>query len=196
MNKYMQRVLEEEAKPVKGTFFFAPVTPEWESNEQILAKIPDSEWPIMLKNTSLSLGRGVFRVKTKEKMFQILDEYRENKELQAAIKATNDGITIWFNDDDNKKLKDMGGDVPPFVLEHCVNLDDGWVEYCYEGAIQQDGTLTHYGFTEELYDTEHAGIAYVTPPMSFPQTKIPELERYLNGYMAALIKRGYIKQFF
>ena len=82
MNKYMQRVLEEEAKPVKGTFFFAPVTPETESNEEIAAKIPENEWPIMLKNTSLSLGRGVFRVKNKEKLFAILDEYRANTELQ------------------------------------------------------------------------------------------------------------------
>merc|ERR1712054_522344 len=108
MNKYMQRVLEEEAKPVKGTFFFAPVTPEVESNEEIAAKIPEGEWPIMLKNTSLSLGRGVFRVKNKEKLFAILDEYRANQELQAAIKATNDGITDWFTDDDRAKLKEMG----------------------------------------------------------------------------------------
>merc|ERR1719352_1346672 len=196
MNKYMQRVLEEEAKTTKGTFFFAPVTPETETNEEIAAKVPANEWPIMLKNTSLSLGKGVFRVKTPEKLFEILDEYRANKELQAAIKATNDGITDWFSPDDTKRLKAMGEFVPPFLFEHCVNLDDGWVEYCYEGAIQADGTLTHYGFTEELYDSDHAGIAYVTPPMSYPEDKIPELEVYLNGYMAALIKRGYLKQFF
>ena len=49
-------------------------------------------------------------------------------------------------------------EIPPFLLEHCVNLDDGWVEYCYEGCINEQGKLTHYGFTEELYDTEHAGI--------------------------------------
>merc|ERR1719313_1000733 len=196
MNKYMQRVLEEEAKTEKGTFFFAPVTPETETNEQIAAKVPKNEWPIMLKNTSLSLGKGVFRVKTPEKLFEILDEYRANKKLQAAIKATNDGITDWFGPEDTKRLKAMGEFVPPFLFEHCVNLDDGWVEYCYEGAIQADGTLTHYGFTEELYDSDHAGIAYVTPPMSYPEDKIPELEVYLNGYMAALIKRGYLKQFF
>merc|ERR1712159_165431 len=53
MNKYMQRVLEEEAKPVKGTFFFAAADPITESNGLIAAKIPDDEWPIMLKNTSL-----------------------------------------------------------------------------------------------------------------------------------------------
>ena len=82
MNKYMQRVLEEEAKTEKGKFFFAPVTPETETNEQIAAKVPKNEWPIMLKNTSLSLGRGVFRVKNKEKLFAILDEYRANTELQ------------------------------------------------------------------------------------------------------------------
>jgi hypothetical protein len=194
MNKYMQRVIEEESKEKKGTFFFAPVTPETESNEQIAAKIPDNEWPIMLKNTSLSLGRGVFRVKTKEKLFAILDEYRENKELQIAIQATNDGITARFTADDHQKLKGMH--VPPFLLEHCVNLDDGWVEYCYEGCITSDGKLTHYGMTEELYDSEHAGIGYVTPPMSFRDENVKDVEKYLDNYMAALIKKGYLKQFF
>jgi len=197
MNKYMQRVLEEEAKTEKGTFFFAPVTPETETNEEIAAKVPAHEWPIMLKNTSLSLGKGVFRVKNKEKLFEILDEYRQSKELQAAIKATNDGITDWFTPTDQDNLMNrLGGFVPPFLFEHCVNLDDGWVEYCYEGAIQKNGTLTHYGFTEELYDSEHAGIAYVTPPMSYSMYFIPELEEYLKGYMAGLIKLGYLKQFF
>ena len=47
-----------------------------ETDEQIAAKIPPNEWPIMLKNTSLSLGRGVFRVKNKEKLFAILAESR------------------------------------------------------------------------------------------------------------------------
>jgi hypothetical protein len=70
------------------------------------------------------------------------------------------------------------------------------VEYCYEGCVSEDGTLTHYGFTEELYDTDHAGIAYVTPPMTYKANKIFELETYLTGYMSALIKRGYLKQFF
>jgi len=194
MNKYMQRVLEEEAKPVKGTFFFAPVTPEVETDEQIAAKIPPNEWPIMLKNTSLSLGRGVFRVKNKEKLFAILAEYRANVELQEAIKATNDGITERFSQEDMDQLGDI--EIPPFLLEHCVNLDDGWVEYCYEGCINEQGKLTHYGFTEELYDTEHAGIGYVTPPMNFRAENIPELQAYLEGYMAGLIERGYLKQFF
>merc|ERR1719484_288324 len=151
MNKYMQRVLEEEAKPVKGTFFFAPVTPEVETDEQIAAKIPPNEWPIMVKN--------------KEKLFAILAEYRANVELQEAIKATNDGITERFSQEDMDQLGDI--EIPPSLLEHCVNLDDGWVEYCYEGCINEQGKLTHYGFTEELYDTEHAGIGYVTPPMNF-----------------------------
>jgi hypothetical protein len=194
MNKYMQRVLEEEAKPVKGTFFFAPVTPEVETDEQIAAKIPPNEWPIMLKNTSLSLGRGVFRVKNKEKLFSILAEYRSNVELQEAIKATNDGITERFTQEDMDQLGDI--EIPPFLLEHCVNLDDGWVEYCYEGCITEEGKHIHYGFTEELYDTEHAGIGYVTPPMNFREQNIPQLEEYLTGYMKGLIERGYLKQYF
>lgn len=188
MNKYMQRTIEE--KP----FWFAAVTPETETNEEILAKIPDSEWPCMLKNTSLSLGRGVFRCKTPEAMCAILDEYRANTSLQAAIKKTNDSILEHFTADDHAKL---GGEaVPPFLAEHCVNLDLGWVEYCYEGCITEDGQLHHYGFTEEMYSTDHAGLAYVTPPMSYPRGKIAELEKYLSGYMQGLVKKGYLKQFF
>merc|ERR1719506_339454 len=87
-------------------------------------------------------------------------------------------------------------EIPPFLLEHCVNLDDGWVEYCYEGCITEEGKHIHYGFTEELYDTEHAGIGYVTPPMNFREENIPDLEAYLTNYMKGLIERGYLKQYF
>ncbi|CAD7937048.1 unnamed protein product [Amoebophrya sp. A120] len=187
MNKYMQRTIE------KKPFWFAPVTPENETNEEIIAKIPADEWPCMLKNTSLSLGRGVFRCKTPEAMAQILDEYRANAPLQAAIKKTNDSILEYFTEADHAKLD---CDVPPFLAEHCVNLDLGWVEYCYEGCITAEGALHHYGFTEEMYSTEHAGLAYITPPMSYPRNKIPELEEYLSGYMGGLIEKGYLQQFF
>jgi len=187
MNKYMQRTIE------KKTFFFKPCTPETESNDEIFAKIPSEEWPCMLKNTSLSLGRGVFRCKTPEAMAKILDEYRGDKSLQAAIKKTNDDILDHFTDDDKSKLD---CDVPPFIIEHCVNLELGWVEYCYEGCITDDGQLVHYGFTEEMYSTEHAGLAYITPPMSYPRSKIPELEVYVSDYMDGLIQKGYLKQFF
>ncbi|CAD7944594.1 unnamed protein product [Amoebophrya sp. A25] len=187
MNKFMQRTIE--AKP----FFFAPVTPETETNDEIVAKIPENEWPCMLKNTSLSLGRGVFRCKTPEAMCAILDEYRGNTALQAAIKKTNDSILEHFTEDDRSKLDCA---VPPFLVEHCVNLELGWVEYCYEGCISEEGKLAHYGFTEEMYSTDHAGLAYITPPMSYPRDKIKDLENYLEGYMSGLIKKGYLRQFF
>eukprot|EP01052_Picozoa_sp_SAG31_P018760 SAG31_NODE_1342_length_8700_cov_12.667829_7_plen_513_part_00 len=198
MNKYMQRVIEQKTDYMQSReFFMCPVTPETETDEEILAKIPDNEWPIMLKNTSLSLGNGVFRCKDPAKVKSILAGYRANAKLRQQIKQTNDSIMQYFDDEDTKKLEtEYGGVVPPFLLEHCVDLTLGWVEYCFEGAVSEDGTFTLYGFTEEVYSTEHAGIAYMTPPVSWKRENIPQLEAYLRGYMEPLIKQGYIRQFF
>lgn len=46
MNKYLMRTLEPYP------FFFAPIDPLTESDDDILARIPEHEWPFMLKNTS------------------------------------------------------------------------------------------------------------------------------------------------
>ena len=163
-------------------------------------KVPANEWPCMLKNTSLSLGRGVFRIKTAEDMKRILGEYRQNATLQAGIKATNDSILQYFTPKDSEYLAKppINGNVPPFLFEHCVDLSLGWIEYCYEGCITEEGKLTHYAFTEELYNKNAAGLAYVTPPPSFPQTPkmFDKLEAYVAGYMKGLIERGYLRQFF
>merc|ERR1711959_561530 len=195
MNKYMQRTIEP--KP----FWYADCDPMKESDEELEKKITDAnEWPCMLKNTSLSLGRGVFRIKTPEKMNEILADYRADKELQAGIKHTNDSILQYFTDDDKKYLDapPINGHVPPFLFEHCVDLSLGWIEYCYEGCITEEGELTHYGFTEELYNTDAAGLAYCTPPPSYigTQPMIDKLEAYVKSYMQGLIDRGYRRQFF
>lgn len=197
-NKYMQRVIEQKMPYMEDReFFIAPVTPESETNEEILAKIPANEWPIMLKNTSLSNGHGVFLCKTPEKVCKILDEYRQNEKLQCAIKHSNDTIMEWFDDDDKNILADnYGAIIPPFLLERYIDRNDGWVQYCIEGCVNDDGSLVMYGLTEELYSTDHVGLAYVTPPMSFARTNMPLLEDYVREYMDILIKQGYVKHFF
>ena len=64
-------------------FWFDFVDPGKESEEQIVAKI--KEWPFMLKNTSLSLGRGIFKTDSPEQLLKILREYKDAKEIQAEI---------------------------------------------------------------------------------------------------------------
>jgi hypothetical protein len=195
MNKYMQRTIEP--KP----FWFTACDPMTEDDEDLIKKVTDAnEWPCMLKNTSLSLGRGVFRIKTPEDLKRILVEYRQNQQLQAGIKHTNDSITQYFTGTDDEYLNSppIYGQVPPFLFEHCVDLSLGWIEYCYEGAITEEGQLVHYGFTEELYDTDAVGLAYITPPPSLQCTPklMDKLEKYVEGYMKGLIDRGYRRQFF
>lgn len=92
--------------------------------------------------------------------------------------------------------KAAAGPVPPFIGEHMVDMNRGWIEYCYEGCVDETGNLTHYGLTEEVYFQNHVGLAYVTPPMNYPVERVAALEQYLGGYMAGLIEKGYLKQFF
>lgn len=81
MNKYLMRTLE--ANP----FWFDYVDPMTESDEEIIAKI--TEWPFMLKNTSLSLGRGIFKIKDADELKAVLASYRADTELQALIAHQN-----------------------------------------------------------------------------------------------------------
>ena len=58
MNKFMQRASAD----LTPGFWFMPVDPEVEKdNSLIICKVPAQQWPCMLKNTSLSLGHGVFK---------------------------------------------------------------------------------------------------------------------------------------
>ena len=63
MNKYLMRKLES------NPLWFDWVDPRKETDDQIIAKI--KEWPFMLKNTSLSLGRGIFRIKSPDQLRQV-----------------------------------------------------------------------------------------------------------------------------
>jgi hypothetical protein len=145
MNKYLQRTIETNG------FWFTDIDPEKNTNEELVAKIPDNEWPFMLKNTSLSLGRGVFRCKTPADMLEIIDMYRADQNLQAEIKYKNDAIVCHCSEAEKAELTI----VPPFVGEHMIDLTRGWSEYCYEGFATEDGKNVHYGLTEEVYFMDH-----------------------------------------
>ena len=67
MNKYLMRKLES------FPLWFDWVDPAKETDDQIIAKI--KEWPFMLKNTSLSLGRGIFRIKSPDQLRQVWCKY-------------------------------------------------------------------------------------------------------------------------
>ena len=58
------RTLEEEA------FYYDSVDPISETDEEIVRKI--KEWPFMLKNPSLSLGRGIFKIKNEGELRAVL----------------------------------------------------------------------------------------------------------------------------
>jgi hypothetical protein len=39
-------------------------------------------------------------------------------------------------------------------------------------------------------------LAYITPPINYPQNRIADIEKYIDQYMVGLTKAGYLKQFF
>lgn len=183
MNKYLMRTLE------KDPFFFAPVDPLNETDEEIIAKIPDNEWPFMLKNTSLSLGRGIFKIKNKEELRATLKAYREDKKLQETIAEQ---YAHYLKGVDPKLVPAVA---PPFIAEHMVDMNST-IEYCYEGYITAEGKLVHYGFTEEVYFSNHQALGYITPPISIDTDMIDTIEKWVSEYMQGYIDLGYVNQFF
>ncbi len=183
MNKYLMRTLESNA------FFFAPVDPLNETDEEIIAKIPDNEWPFMLKNTSLSLGRGIFKISTKEELRATLKAYREDTELQNLIASQ---YKSYLEGVDPASVPDV---VPPFIAEHMVDMNSA-IEYCYEGYITADGKVVHYALTEEVYFSNHQALGYVTPPISIDAKMAQKIEDWVDDYMGKFAELGYHNQFF
>jgi hypothetical protein len=181
MNKYLMRTLE--ANP----FWYAPISPLEESDEEIEAKI--AEWPFMLKNTSLSLGRGIFKINKPEELREVLRAYREDTELQAQIRYQNERIVEGIPADKMPRV------VPPFIAEHMVDTNQA-VEYCYEGYITPDGKVGHYGITEEVYFRNHHALGYITPPISIGAEQAAAFEAWVDDYMSRLAGLGYRNQFF
>ncbi|MFC2176022.1 acetyl-CoA carboxylase biotin carboxylase subunit family protein [Bacteroidota bacterium] len=183
MNKYLMRTLESNA------FFFDAVDPMNESDEEIIAKIPDTEWPFMLKNTSLSLGRGIYKIKDPEQLKEVLKSYRENTDLQESIA----GQYEWYLKGVDQK--DIPPVAPPFIAEHMVDMNTA-IEYCYEGYIDAAGNIVHYALTEEVYFANHQALGYITPPISIDAQMADKIEAWVNDYMGRFVEVGYINQFF
>ena len=49
----------------------------------------------------------------------------------------------------------------------------------------------HYALTEEVYFKNHQALGYMTPPFSFPASKAPMIEAWINDYMGKLSDLGY-----
>ena len=180
MNKYLMRTLEADP------FWFVAIDPLQQTDEEIIDSI--AEWPFMLKNTSLSLGRGIYRIKDADELRRVLGEYRANTELQELIASDVDAYTKTMEDD-------MPQVVPPFIGEHLVDMKT-CVEYCYEGYITADGEIVHYALTEEVYFDDHQALGYITPPISLGTEKINEIEAWVEDYMGRMRDLGYLNQFF
>ena len=181
MNKYLMRTLE--AKP----FWFCAVSPMQESDEEIIEKI--AEWPFFLKNTSLSLGRGIFKIDNPEQLVEVLAEYRQDEELQKLIRHQNDAIMAGIPVDQLPEV------IPPFIAEHMVDSNAA-VEYCYEGCITPEGEIVPYALTEEVYFRNHNALGYITPPMGLKSSNAAQFEAWVNDYMGRLSELGYRNQFF
>lgn len=181
MNKYLMRTLE--ARP----FWFCDVSPMQESDEAIIEKI--AEWPFILKNTSLSLGRGIFKIENPQELREVLAEYRQDTELQTQIRHQNDVIMAGIPADQLPEV------IPPFIAEHMVDSNAA-VEYCYEGCITSEGEIVHYALTEEVYFRNHNALGYVTPPMRLGPEKAAQFEAWVNDYMGRMAELGYRNQFF
>jgi hypothetical protein len=181
MNKYLMRTLEADP------FWFDAVDPLNETDEEIITKI--AEWPFMLKNTSLSLGRGIFKIETPDHLRKVLKSYREDRALQELIAFQNEHFSKGIDP------KDMPQVLPPFIAEHLVDMNSA-IEYCYEGYVTADGEVVHYALTEEIYFSNHQALGYLTPPLSINTEKTKEIEAWAEDYMGRLSELGYRNQFF
>lgn len=181
MNKYLMRTLEAEP------FWFDAVDPLNESDEQIIARI--AEWPFMLKNTSLSLGRGIFKIHDADELREVLQDYRQDTDLQQLIAFQNEHFSKGIEPQD---LPDL---LPPFIAEHLVDMTET-IEYCYEGYVTADGEVVHYALTEEVYFPNHQALGYLTPPLSISVQQAGEIESWATQYMNRLSDLGYRNQFF
>lgn len=180
MNKYLMRTLEADP------FWFVAIDPMTESDDEIVAKV--AEWPFMLKNTSLSLGRGIYKIADEAALRRVLADYRADTALQASIASDNAAYVEGMED----TLPEV---VPPFIGEHMVDMQT-CVEYCYEGYITADGEIVHYALTEEVYFSNHAALGYITPPISAGVDKAHEIEAWVDDYMGRMRDLGYVGQFF
>jgi hypothetical protein len=181
MNKYLMRSLESDP------LYFDWVDPLNETNDEIAEKI--REWPFMLKNTSLSLGRGIFKISNREQLGLVLNEYRQDTKLQEEISNNYHYFMQGISENQMPKI------IPPFIAEHFVDMKKT-IEYCYEGYIDADGKIVHYALTEEVYFENHQALGYITPPITVDASIATIVENWVDDYMGKLANLGYRNQFF
>jgi len=143
----------------------------------------------MLKNTSLSLGRGIFKIDGEETLRSVLKSYREDTGLQDLIASQYDS---YLKGVDRSGLPEV---IPPFVAERLVDMNKA-IEYCYEGYVTESGELVHYALTEEVYFSNHQALGYVTPPISIDTGMADKIEEWVEDYMGRMAELGYRNQFF
>jgi hypothetical protein len=181
MNKWLMRKVDPEP------FWFDFADYETETKEQIKAKV--TEWPFMLKHTSLSRGRGIVKIKTPEELDANYDYWKGLRDIHNDYIAENHVICDGLPEEDVPKC------IPPLIMEHLVDIQ-ACIEYCYEGYVTKEGEIIHYGITEEVFMDDHQTIGCLTPPISCDQSEMPEIEGFINGYMKGLIDLGFKNMFF
>jgi hypothetical protein len=194
MSKFLQRAVVEELMP---DMWFVPINPNQEVDSNKLA-VTVPEWPCMFKNTTLSRGDGVYKCDQPEEMIEIIELYRKDGDLQNRIKEMDDGVVRQLNDADRAKLDELtdGKGPPPFLCEKLIDMTVEWIEYCYEGCINEEGTHKCYGITEKMYFEDAACFGRVTPPVNLHAAHIAKAEEFVNGVAAKFVDVGYRRQFF
>lgn len=189
MNKYLMRVIETRTQGKENVFWYDCIFPGTEDFAAMAAKI--TEYPFMLKNTSLSLGRGIFSIADEKVLKQRTDEYIEAKYLQRMIEADMEAFKKYIPDDQKAEIPEL----PPFITEHKVDIFTT-IEYCYEGFITPEGEIVDYALTEEVYFRNHQALGYLTPPMNLDRAKTEKIQEWVNRYMTGFSELGYRNQFF
>ena len=194
MNKHLQRAVVKELMP---DMWFVPIDPTREHDSaKLAARVPD--WPCMFKNTTLSRGDGVYKCDKPEEMIEIIELYRKDEDLQNRIKEMDDGVLRRLDEADRAKLNEItsGEGPPPFLCEKLIDMRLEWVEYCYEGCVQEDGTHKCYGITEKMYFEDAACFGRITPPVNLHRAHIARAEKFVSSVASKFVDVGFRRQFF
>ena len=181
MNKYLMRTCES------NPFWFDYIDPAKETEEEIIGKI--REWPFMLKISSLTLGKFIFKVENREDLKRRLIEYNEAEDMQKEISLQNEKIF------EGIERKDLPPIIPPLIAEHMVDVNN-FIEFCYDGYVTIDGKVRHYAMTEEVYFDNHQAIGYLTPPVNLSAKNASQIEAYMDDFMSRIVSIGFRNQFF
>jgi hypothetical protein len=110
----------------------------------------------------------------------------------------DDGVVRRLDDADRAKLDELtdGKGPPPFLCEKLIDMTVEWIEYCYEGCVQEDGTHQCYGITEKMYFEDAACFGRVTPPVNLHRAHIAKAEKFVSAVASRFVDVGFRRQFF